>query len=111
MVRSGHFHNQHRARNRRTHGGGEEGRHSNYYDISSVDSFNKAQANQNIGTDAACEGTDNQHGQEKAAGHATAVAYESKEIFANEEKQQHLQGYRSFGQVVNEIVTTAQYFG
>ena len=62
LIGCRHFHNQHRARNGRTHGGGKESRHGDNHDISGIHSFDEPQAYQNIGTNAASKGADNQHG-------------------------------------------------
>ena len=83
LVRCCHFHNQYGARDRRTHGGGKERRHSNDYDVGSIDFLNNAQSNQYMGTDAAGQGPNNQHGQKEATGHAAAVADQGEKEFTD----------------------------
>lgn len=109
LVGRGHLHNKHGAGNRRTHGGGEEGGHSNNHDVSGINRLNPAEQDEHLGTDAAAERTDDEHGQEEAAGNAAAVADKREEQLAYEKDEQQLQGYRRLGELVDELVAAAEH--
>lgn len=111
LVAGCHFHNQYGACDRRAYGRSKKRRHSNNHDVGGVSRLNPAKHNQNLSTNAAAESADNEHRQEETAGNATAVADERKNQLACKKKQQKLQGYRCFGQMINQIVAAAQNLG
>ena len=111
LVGCGHLHNQHGAGNRRAHGGGKEGGHGYDHDVGGINRLDPAEQDEHLGADAAAKRTDNEHGQEEAAGNAAAVAYEREEQLACEKDEQQLQGYRRLGELVDELVAAAEHLG